>query len=209
VKLALRAWRGLAFSLPETMIASATFSLVITGCLCAHLFGLKYDQRICSKLGASEQSRRSFEALTSDIRASKIWRIGNGSHTTFSNLPNATLQQGNALQLSLSTDTNAWIRYYFETNGSSAANPNGRLCRFTSDGSYKVIAENLTNVTANSMSFHAEDYRGTNVYDYNYKYVIVTFLEFCQFQFPKTAVGPGCYYDYYRLLLKASSHCPS
>jgi|SRR6266850_3731088 len=201
--------RRAGFTLTEMLVASATFSLVIVGTLSAHLFGLKYDQRICSKLGASEQTRTSFELLTSDIRASKIWRIGYGSAATFSNLPNATLQQGNALQLSPTTDTNVWIRYYFETNGPALANPNGRLCRIGSDGSFRVISENLTNATPNSMTFYAENYRGTNVYDYNYKCVIVTFMEFCQFQFPKTTVGAGGYYDYYRVLLKAASHCPS
>jgi prepilin-type N-terminal cleavage/methylation domain-containing protein len=206
---ALKAWSTRAFTLPEMMIAMATFGMVIGGFLSAHLFGLKYDQRVCSKLGASDQSRMTFGLLTSDIRASKIWRIGRGNSSGFTNLPNATLQQGNALQLFLTTNTNSWIRYYFETNGPTTADPNGRLWRITSDGDADIIAQSLSNATTNSMTFYAEDYRGTIVSDYNYKYVIVTLMEFCQFQYPKTYVGPGYLYDYYRILLKSASHCPS
>jgi len=45
--------------------------------------------------------------------------------------------------------------------------------------------------------------------DYQYKYVIDALMEFYQYQFPKTYVGPGYYYDYYRIDLKAASHSPN
>jgi len=49
----------------------------------------------------------------------------------------------------------------------------------------------------------AKNYLGTGALnDYQYKYVIDTLMEFYQFQFPKTYVGPGYYYDYYRIDLK-------
>jgi hypothetical protein len=198
-----------AFTFPELMIATAVFVLVIAGNIAVQIFGMRYDELVCSKLGASEQSRMSFQLLSSDIRASKIWRIGNGNQTTFTNLPNATLQQGNALQLCLTTDTNAWIRYYFETNGPFTAEPNGRLCRVTSANEYDILAQNLTNVTANSMTFYGEDYRGVKISDYNYRFVVVAFMEFCQYQYPRTYVGPGYYYDYYRIVVKCASHCPN
>src|ERR1043165_30588 len=93
-----------ALTIAETMITVLIFSLLVTAFIYAHIFGLRYDQLVCSKLGASEQSRRSFEKLTSDIRASKIWRIGSGSQSSFSAVSNATLMIGNAVQLNLTTD---------------------------------------------------------------------------------------------------------
>jgi Tfp pilus assembly protein PilW len=194
----------------EMMVTIAIFVMLVTAFISANIFGLRYDQLVCSKLGASEQSRRSFEKLTGDIRASKIWRIGTGSQTTFTPVSNASLMIGNALQLSLTTDTNVYIRYYFETNGPATTQPNGRLVRITSGGEYLVCAQYLTNASGTSMVFQAQNYLGTGALnDYQYKYVIDTLMEFYQFQFPKTYVGPGYYYDYYRIDLKAASHSPS
>jgi len=117
---------------------------------------------------------------------------------------------GNALQLSLTTDTNVFIRYYFETNGPFTTQPNGRLVRVTSSGEYMVCAQCLTNASGTSMVFRAQNYLGTGVLnDYQYKYVIDALMEFYQYQFPRTSVGPGLYYDYYRIDLKAASHSPS
>ncbi|HWY30975.1 MAG TPA: prepilin-type N-terminal cleavage/methylation domain-containing protein [Candidatus Acidoferrum sp.] len=193
----------------EMMVTVAIFVMVVTAFISANIFGLRYDQLVCSKLGASEQSRRSFEDLTSDIRASKIWRIGSGSQTTFNAVSNATLMVGNALQLNLTTDTNVFVRYYFDTNGPTTQ-PNGRLCRITSAGQFTVCAQYLTNASGTSMVFQAQNYLGTGVLsDYQYKYVIDTLMEFYQYQFPKTVVGPGYYYDYYRIDLKAASHSPN
>jgi len=195
---AARVRRCQGLTLVEMTVTMGIFALVVIGFVYANLFGMRYDELICSKLGASEQSRMSFDKLTGDIRASKMWHIGNGDQTSFTPLPNATNQLGNAVQLNLTTDTNSYIRYYFETN-------NARLCRMTSAGEYKVIAQNLTN----SMYFHAEDYTNRLVTDLQYKYVIVTTMEFCQYQFPKTYVGPGYYYDYYKIQFKVASHCPN
>src|SRR5436190_5022790 len=193
----------------EMMVTMAIFVMLVTAFISANIFGLRYDQLVCSKLGASEQSRRSFEQLTSDIRASKIWRIGSGSQTTFNAVSNATLMQGNALQLNLTTDTNLYVRYWFDTNGPTTQ-PNGRLCRVTSGGEFVICAQYLTNASGTSMVFQAQNYIGAGVLsDYQYKYVIDALMEFYQYQFPKTIVGPGYYYDYYRIDLKAASHSPN
>ena len=197
----------------EMLVTIAIFVMLVTAFISANIFGLRYDQLVCSKLGASEQSRRSFQQLTSDIRAAKIWRIGTGNQSSFVAVSNATLLQGNAIQLNLTTDTNVYVRYWFDTNGPTTQ-PNGRLCRYTSDGQFLVCAQCLTNASGLSMIFRGQDYlggTGTNdvLSDYKYKYVIDAVMEFYQYQFPQTSVGPGLYYDYYRIDLKAASHSPN
>jgi hypothetical protein len=190
--------RTSAHTLIELMVAIGIFSLVALGLISAHLFGLRQAGLVESKLGASDLSRRVFGKITSEIRAAQLLRIGNGTLTDFVSLTNGVLQQGNALQFSLTTDTNVFIRYYFETN-------NARLCRMASgESGYSVIANYLTN----GMLFRAQDYRGSNVTDLTYKSVIQIALEFCQYQYPLTRVGPGYYYDYYRLQFKVTPHCP-
>ncbi|HYG35468.1 MAG TPA: hypothetical protein VEC99_11820 [Clostridia bacterium] len=188
-----------AFTLTEALVATAVFSLAILGLVYIQLIGLKYDQMVASKLGASETSRRGFDLLTMDIRTAKIWSVGNGNHSTYTPCGNDTNQLGNAIQLHQTTDTNSYIRYFFDT-------AQRRLCRAVSGKPhFTIIAENLTNV----MDFRAEKYDGTLAQDLQYKYVIVTTMEFAQYHYPLTQVGPNHHYNYYRMQFKTASHCPN
>ena len=207
-----------AMTLVEMMTAMAVFSFVLIALIYTQMFGLRYDELIQSKLGASEESRRNFDSLTADIRSAKKWLIGNysgGSMTNFTACGNATAQVGNALELNYSASTNDWSSdtlYYFDTNKYF-------LCKLTTGATTPLIlASNLTNVSTLGMSFHAERYTNTPVtnisstdiaQDLEYKYVIVTTLEFAQYQYPQTKVGPGNMYDYYRMQFKVCSHCPN
>jgi hypothetical protein len=80
----------------------------------------------------------------------------------------------------------------------------------------KIVAQSLTNsgtfgngTTNTSMTFEAQKFDGSPAQDLQYKYLIVTTMEFCQYQYPLTRVGPGYYYNYYRIQIKAASHCPN
>ncbi len=121
----MHALRVQALTLVEMMVTMSVFSLVVVGFIYAQLFGLQQDELVNSKLGASDQSRRGFDRLTTEVRSAKIWQVGNGSQTSFTSIPNGVNQQGTALQISLTTDTNSFIRYYFDTN-------NCQLCRVLS-----------------------------------------------------------------------------
>ncbi len=190
-----------ALTLVEMMIAMSIFGLVVAALVYGHLFGQRYDQLVSSKLGASEHSRRAFDLLSTEFRSAKIWQVGNGSQTSFTPCGNGTLQQGNALQFSFNTNASAYVRYYFDTG-------NNLLCRVqlmeNGGANYTVIADNLTNSTV----FNAEDYSGAAVTDLSYKYVVHFVLQFSQYQFPLTKVGPGYLYDYYKLEFKVTPHCP-
>ena len=112
-----RRMRGQAgLTLPEVMVASAVFGLTVSGFIYCQLFGMRLDELVNSKIGASDQARLSFNQLANDIRAAKIWQIGNGNLSSFTGIPLGTNQQGNALKLSLTTDTNQYYLYYFDTN---------------------------------------------------------------------------------------------
>jgi Tfp pilus assembly protein PilW len=201
-----------AFTLAEMMVAMFIFVFMVLGVLYVWMFGMRFDQLTCSKLGASDKSRMSFDQLTHDIRAAKWWKVGNGSGTNFTVCGNATNQIGNALKLSSSADTNspAYVIYWFDATAC-------QLCRLSNGlPAIQIMAQSLTNTgvlgngtTNTSMTFYAEKYDGTRAMDWQYKYAIVTTMEFCQYQYPLTRVGPGYYYDYYRIQLKAASHCPN
>jgi Tfp pilus assembly protein PilW len=209
---ARRARWAQAFTLAEMMVAVFIFVFMILGIIYTWMFGMRYDEVVCSKLGASDKSRMSFDLLTGDIRSAKWWKVGTGNKTSFNQCTNQMDQAGNAIKLSSSGDTNsaAYVIYYFDTNAC-------QLCRRSNGvAQVQIIAQNLTNSgtlgngnTNTSMTFQAQKYDGTLAQDWQYKYMIVTTMEFCQYQYPLTKVGPGYYYNYYRIQLKAASHCPN
>jgi hypothetical protein len=168
----------------------------------------------------------SFDMLTGDIRSAKWWKVGMCTLLsadpvvnagTFTYCTNAMNQVGNAIRLSSNGDTNspAYIVYYFNTNYIDANSCS--LYRWSNGlPTIQIVAQNLTNsgtmgngTTNTSMTFQAQKFDGTLAQDWQYKYMLVTTMEFCQYQYPLTKVGPGNYYNYYRIQLKASSHCPN
>jgi len=193
---------GRAFTMVEMLVSMSIFGMVTIGLIALHLFGQRYDQVVLSKLGASDQSRRGFNALEDDIRSAKVWQIGNGSDSTFTGIANGTVQQGNALKLNLTMDTNAFIVYYFDTSERQL------FRRRSGSTTPTLIAEDLTNVTSGSMTFRAENYKGVTQTDLTHKGVIKAVLEFAQYKYPLTQVGAGKMYDYYKMELKATPHVP-
>ena len=128
----------------------------------------------------------------------KIWNIGNGSAGSFTAITNGDPQIGNALEIYTTTNTSAYVRYYFDTN-------RGELYRYHSrDGTTKKIAEYLTN----TMYFRAEDYRGNVQTTLSHKGVINVALQFYQYQYPLTQVGSSYYYDYYAMQFRITPHVP-
>lgn len=189
-----------AFTLIETVITSAIFSMVILAMVSTQIFGLKQDMLGQSKLGASDASRKGFGQMGIDVRTSKVWRVGDVvSGTNFVAIPNGTTQRGTAVQLHLTDDTNYYIRYYFVTN-----NSRGALYRQRSGGTRSLVATNLTG----SLFFEAENYRGVVQSSYSYKSVIHVMLQFAQYQYPTVTVGTGQYYDYYKMEFRLTPHIP-
>ena len=58
------------------------------------------------------------------------------------------------------------------------------------------------------MYFQAQNYRGSNQTDLTHKGVIEVVMQFCQFQYPITKIGPNYYYNYYKMDLRLTPHVP-
>jgi len=195
------------FTLVEMMFSVGILTLVVMALLASNLLGMREDQLVESKCGASDTSRRTLQQLPTDIRSSKMWNLGSMSGTNFTANLDGAPQQGAALQLCLTTNGSQYILYYFDTTYSS--NGNGRLFR-TSNTNWNpvILASNLIN----TLYFTAENYNG--VIQTNdgtskaYKNVVHTILQFCQFQYPLTQVGTNGLYDYYRIDFRATPHLP-
>jgi len=192
--------RGL--TIIEMMITMGVFGFAMMAFLYAYIFGMKQDQLVQSKLGASDQSRRSFEKVARDIRCANSQAIGTYDGSTFTPNVNGTNLVGNAIRVFLNATNNNSIVYWFDTSGGSG---NYILYRYhTGDSGATVIASHLQN----SCTFSAEDYSGAVQTAMLDKEVIHFTLDFCEFQYPLTKVGTNLFYDRYVLDFRATPHVP-
>ncbi len=191
--------RMLAMTLIEMMTALAIFLMALTGMFALHIFGLRYDQIIGSKLGAGDQSRQAFDKLLNDIRASQLLSIGtNYGGSNFVAVPNGQSLVGPAIQISFDTNfgynlTNI-VNYYFDSTG--------RLYRSTNGyANYKTMVSGLTN----NPVFRGEDYQGNLLTTLDNHSVIGVTMQFYQYWYPETKVGSNYLFDFYQLSFKACS----
>jgi prepilin-type N-terminal cleavage/methylation domain-containing protein len=194
-RMAPPGWMGqLAFTLTELMVAIAIFSLLVTGMMIANSFGIRAHEMTKVKLGASDEARRAVNLLSTEIRSAKIIRIGNGTATSFAEVPLGSLQQGSALQIHATTNTNSFVRYFW--------NNGDRQLKRSVNGSniVTVVADFITNQTV----FSSEDGFGRILTNNDNNRVIGLKLEFYQLQYPVVKIGPGQLYDYYRLATKTT-----
>jgi len=196
----VRSRRRQALTLVEMMTTTAIFGMVVMGFISLQLFGLRQSQLVESKLGANDQSRQLLEKMGWEVRSAKRWEVGNMSGSSFIEVPNGQPQRGTGIRIFPSSNTNSYIQYYFNTNART-------LHRLqTGVAGTRLIAQELTN----NMSFQAEDYRGVvqTAGTGLWRNCIRVILEFAQFQYPLTQIGPGYMYDYYKLEFKVTPHCP-
>lgn len=180
-----------AFTLAEVMIAMVTLMVVLAAALAGYLYGLRMVQFTRPKLGASDDARKTIAYLTEDVRSAHKIDLGTRSGATFTELPVFSTQVASAMKLYPGTNTNSFIIYYWDGTDKT-------LKRTTNTSAGTVVATAVTN----QMLFTAEDYRGFPYTNENASMIIGVTLQFNQIQFPKTAVGPGYYYDYYQLRAK-------
>ncbi len=181
--------RRTAFTLPEMMIALSILTMVLAGILSSHLFGVKMLEITKAKLGASDGARKAISTLISEVRSAKIILVGTGNQGSFTEVVDGYPQQGSAIQIYGSTNTNSFVRYFWDSTDKI-------LKRAVNGGSaVSVVAQSLTN----SLLFTSEDFTGTIITNNQNNRVIGVVLQFYQIQYPIILVGPGNYYDFYQL----------
>ncbi len=181
-----------AFTLVETMVTMAIFLFVMTGVLTSYMYGLRMFEITKPKLSASDDAREAISKLLNEVRSAKLVRIGSGTLNSFTavgvNLP----QIGSAIQIYASSDTNSFVRYYWDAGEE-------KLKRLESGA---VTFSVLANAVTNSQVFTSEDWAGNILTNNLNNRVIGLSLQFNQIQYPIMPVGPGNYYDFYQLRTK-------
>ena len=170
----------------------AIIMLVIGGVISSHVFGLKLNEATRAKLSASDAARNALNKLVGDIRSAKTIQIGSGTYSAFSAVADGSTQQGSALRIYPTTNTNSFVVYYLDSSDS-------KLKRASTTAVTPItVAEYLTN----SVIFSSENYNGTVLTDNQNNRVIGVDFQFYQIRYPITTIGNGGYFDYYQVRTK-------
>jgi hypothetical protein len=173
-----------AFTLAELLVAVTVFLLLVAGVLGAHLFGLRMEQTVETKLNASNGARNALGKITDEIRTcTSVW-IGNVStNGQFTALLDGVSQTGNGLLIQPTTNATNFIVYFVDPTDNS-------FRRTTSaPGMTTIIAQTVTN----AMVFRAQDFSGNVLTNSQNNRVIHLTLEFYQ---PQPLLPAP---DYYKL----------
>jgi prepilin-type N-terminal cleavage/methylation domain-containing protein len=158
------------FTLPEILIAMTVFLFVVGGIISANLFGLRMFQITETKLNVTQWSRETIEKITGEIHACNSLSIltidTNGNSA---GLLDGETQQGNALQIYPTANTNNYIIYF--------VNPADQTFRRTDQSSNTMI---LADSVTNTLPFSARDFSGNMLTNSQNNQVIHLTLEFHQ-----------------------------
>jgi type II secretory pathway component PulJ len=189
--------QGRGFTLTELMIASTTLVMVFGAVIMVNLWGLAMTQRSSIWLLASDDARHTMGMLHEDVRTALTLYVGSGNLSGFTNAGYTNIQAGNAMKLYLSTNTNSWVLYYYDTNASTLYRTNWDG---TSVGDYRIVSANP--ITNDNYIFTMQDYLG-NVLSNSTPYpVIGVYLSFTKLQNPQILIQPGSPVDFYQINMK-------
>ncbi len=177
------AWSHAAFTLPELLITTTLFLLLMAGVVGAHLFGLRMSKITEAKLNASSSARDALGKMTDEIRnCTGIW-IGTVTNGSFVALLDGVPQEGSALLVQPTTNAANFIVYFVDPSDQSFRRTTSVL------GTTTILAESVTNTTI----FHSQDFLGNVLTNSQKNSVVSLSLEFFQYQ-PLVPVP-----DYYKV----------
>ena len=181
-------WAERAFTLTEMMVTAAIATMVLAGVIMGHLVGIRMFQYTKTKLGGNDDARRAVNNLVGEIRTAKLIKVGDGDVNGFRQAPLGAPQQGNALQIYPTMDSNIFIRYFLGADDT--------LRRMPSDARDAPV---LANFVTNRIIFTAETHNGLLLTNYQNNRVIGLNLQFYQIQYPIIRIGSNQLYDFYQI----------
>jgi prepilin-type N-terminal cleavage/methylation domain-containing protein len=173
------------FTLPEILIAMTVFGFVVAGILAANLFGMRMVQANETKLSATEWSRNTFGKITDEIRTCNFISILNvDTNGNFTGLLPGEAQQGNALQIYPTTNTDSFTIYFVNLSDETFR----KMVATLSGTNTITLADSVTN----AIIFRAQDFSGTVLTNNQNNEVIHLALDFYQ---PATYMQNSYYYQ--------------
>ncbi|MFZ0828751.1 MAG: prepilin-type N-terminal cleavage/methylation domain-containing protein [Verrucomicrobiia bacterium] len=174
------------FTLPEILVAMTVFLLLVGGIIAANLFGLRMFQLTQTKLNATTWSRNTFGKITDEIHScSSIEILTVDTNGLFAELLDGETQQGNALMIYPTTDTNNYNIYF--------VNPSDETFRQTVHGPSGTNTVTLADSVTNTIVFSLQDLSGNVLTNKDNNRLVHLTLEF--YQPERFSLGA----DYYKL----------
>jgi hypothetical protein len=156
------------FTLPEALISTALFALLVLGIVSVNLFGLRWYQIGQNKMVVTDSAREAVGRLSDELRNCNNAFVGNVTNGSFVAHVDGEAQTGNGLMIYTTTNTNSYVLYYVNATNQS-------FNRFTTDlATNIIIAHSVTNTNV----FQVQDYLG-NVQTNNQNNRVI----YCSLQF--------------------------
>lgn len=181
-----------AFTIAELLVVSALALLVAAMLLSAFFFGNRMWEITQTKINSTDKARQIIRLLTADVHSAKIVRVGNGGVSSFTEAALDTPQEGNALQIYPTINTNYFVRYYRDQTD--------QKLKYITNGSLAPVV--LAKSVLNSVVFRVEDFAGNVLIAKQNNCVIGLTLDFSQIEGVDVPVGPAYYYKSYRIATK-------
>jgi prepilin-type N-terminal cleavage/methylation domain-containing protein len=141
--------RNAGFTLPEMMVASAVFSMIMGSIVALNQFSARSTSGVTRMLELGSKAN-VLNVFCNDVKNATSADVQSYNGTTFSAIALGTAQQGNAVKILLPTGTNTHTVYYYVDSGSNFWRWNSTL---------NTSKKYLTDVT-NTVVFTSEDYSG-------------------------------------------------
>jgi hypothetical protein len=181
-----------AFSLAELLVVSALALLVGAMLLAALFFANRMWQITQSKIQSADKTRQVIRLVSSHVHSGRILRVGSGNFSSFTEAAMDSPQQGNALQIHSTSDTNIFVRYYLDGTDK-------KLKYMTSSSATPVV---VAKQVLDGVVFKMEDFNGNVLTSKQNNCVIGVTLDFSEIEGPGVPVGPGKYYQSFRITTK-------
>jgi hypothetical protein len=132
---------SLAFTLPEALITTTIFLLLLGGILSAHIFGLRMFQINEAKLMASDSARKALGHFSDEVRACGTTYVGTVTNGVFVGRNNGEAETGNGLLIYPTNGSTNFIMYF--------QNPSDQTFRRVNSifGTTTILAQWVTNLT--------------------------------------------------------------
>jgi len=142
---------ALGFTLPEILIATTVFILLVAGIVFANLFGLSMFRITATTLDSTDDTRRMAGKIANEIQTCRSAWVGNVTGGVFVEVPDGQLQQGSGLLIYPSENTNNFVIYFRNSADKTLRRTTG------APGSAIILADSVTN----AIVFRVRNHMGT------------------------------------------------
>jgi hypothetical protein len=188
------------FTVVEMLLVAGIFAMLVTWMVSSQIYGMRVYTIAATKLVATAGARQVMTQLRDEIREANSVYVGNcsSSWTTYADVTNGVLMQGNAIEIYPTANTNPFLICYLDT--STATN---RLMLYNSGPG---ITNDLCDYITNKLVFDAEDVYGNILTSNVDNRVIGITMQMSQWEYPIAHIGNTNfnYYNFYQLRTRAT-----